>query len=334
MNTTEKLRNDIIIEMNNHLSKEQMQILDNTLIKLFRDITVTHNETLPATVDNTNDYIIKLFKARKAVRLSKNTVNAYLETIKELITYTDKPLLKITQMDVESYLNEKFRMGNTGCSVNNRCRNISAFFSWMQKMKLVTENPCLAIEPFPTEEKPIQVLEVLDIEKIRNSCTTVRQRAIVEILRCTALRRGEIPGIRISDIDFRTGAINIYAPKTRKRRVVFLDEVALFYLNKYLKKRNYKDPDEPLFVYRNGRPFNERDVYDCIHYIAKKIKMDKLHPHIFRSTCATNICRRGGSEEDAGNYLGHAPSKVTKRFYIRKSADDTLEIFNKYVKAI
>ncbi len=131
-----------------------------------------------------------------------------------------------------------------------------------------------------------------------------------------------------------TGKITVYGRKTRKYRTVLLDDMALKYLNIYLESRDNPDPDEQLFALKPDRKLIARDIYDTSHYLAQKTQIKKLHPHVFRSTCAANVCKRGGSEEMAGIYLGHTPRTVTGKHYTYRFEQFTEDIFNKYVKAV
>ena len=82
-------------------------------------------------------------------------------------------------------------------------------------------------------------------------------------------------------------------------------------------------------------PLSKDGVYYAVKTIAKRSELAKnVYPHILRKSTATNIIRRGGSDELAGEYLGHTPSSVTGRHYTYKGADHIVEIFNKYVRAI
>lgn len=57
-----------------------------------------------------------------------------------------------------------------------------------------------------------------------------------------------------------------------------------------------------------------------------------LDEYLFRKTTATQIILRGGSDEIAGEYLGHAPNSVTSKHYTFKGPEHIREIFNKYVR--
>ena len=55
---------------------------------------------------------------------------------------------------------------------------------------------------------------------------------------------------------------------------------------------------------------------------------------LYRKTTATQIVRRGGSDEIAGEYLGHAPKNVTGKHYTFKGTEHVEQIFHNYVEAV
>lgn len=339
MNTKEKLKNDILVGMRMYLEPAIMAILEAVIVKAVQNVEMTEIETLPAAVDDTNRYIIELFMARKATKLKKSTVEAYMHTIREFVALVNKPLNKVSECDVECYLYRKKQLNNNNTSLNNLRRNLSAFFTWMRKVKIIGDNPCDGVEPFKQVEKPIDYLEPTDVEKIKQGCKYKRDRAILEFMRCTAMRRGEVPQVRINDIDFSTGKIVIYGHKASRYRTVLLDRLAMHFINEYLKERGVtQQSTEPLFTHLRGdktKVLEAEGVYAAIKTIAGRSKIDRrVYPHIFRKTTATNICKRGGSEDAAGEYLGHAPKNVTGKHYIGKTDRYVEQIFHNYVEAV
>ncbi len=338
MNAKERVRNDILVGMGMHLEACTMQILDAIIIRAIQNVEMIETTTLPATLDDTNRYIMQLFDTKKAPRLSPKTVDFYKSTIDEFMALVNRPLNKITESDVEYYLQTK-RSGNTNASLNNLRRNLSAFFTWMRKEKIIGENPCDGIEPYTIVEKPIDHMEATDMEKLKKGCVYTRDRALIEFMRSTAMRRGEVPLVKVCDIDFRNGKLVIFGEKTQKYRTVFLDNVAMYYIQEYLKDRGVTESSkEPLFTHLRGDKTKVLDVdgvYVSIKDIARRAGMDRsVYPHLFRKTTATNICRRGGSEDAAGEYLGHAPRNITGKHYTYKGDRYVEQIFRSYVEAV
>ena len=182
-------------------------------------------------------------------------------------------------------------------------------------------------------------MEATDWELLKKGCWDARSRALMEFMRCTAMRRGEIPQVKISDIDFATGKIVVYGHKTNRYRTVFLDKVAIFYIRQYMSERNVTETSElPLFTHLKGditRTLEDRGIYAVIKLIAQRAGIEKrIYPHLFRKTTATNIVKRGGSIDAAGEYLGHAPRNVTGKHYTYMSPQYTEKIFHEYVEAV
>lgn len=262
-----------------------------------------------------------------------------MQTVKEFLLFIEKPLNKVTEFDVEKYLNNKSRRGNSAVSVNNARRNLSSFFKWMKKIKLIAENPCDAIEPLQEIRKPIDHMEAVDWDLLKKGCKYKRDRALIEFLRCTAMRVGEVPAVNICDIDFRQGKLLIFGHKGQKYRTVLLDNVALTYIREYLDERKVSENSrEPLFTWVRGyigTRLNQEGIYASVKAIAKRSGIDRnIYPHLFRKTTATNICKRGGTEEQAGEYLGHAKKGVTGQHYIYKGDANIEKIFKDFVAAV
>lgn len=339
MNAKEKIRNDILVSLRLHLNREQMSILDEVIVRVLQDVEVVELETLPATADNTNQYIYDLFMARKAPNLSDKTVECYMQTVKEFLLIIEKPLNKVTEFDIEKFMNIKRKRGNSPVTINNARRNLSSFFKWMRKVKLISENPCDYVDPLQEIKKPIDHMEAVHWDILKNGCKYKRDRALIEFLRCTAMRVGEVPDVNICDIDFRQGKLLIYGHKGKKYRTVLLDDVAIKYIKDYLDERRVSETSrEPLFTWVKGyvgTRLSQEGIYSAVKAIAKRSGIDKnIYPHLFRKTTATNICRRGGTEEQAGEYLGHAPKGVTGNHYTYKGDESVEKIFKDFVSAV
>lgn len=338
MELKDRVRNDIMMKMQYHLDPVTMDILGNVLLQVLSGVEIIEVETLPATVDDTNSYILELFKMKKAPKLSQKTVDYYLNTIQRLICAVNKPLTKMTSMDIEMFLNS-LRPDNNTVSLNNIRRNISAFFTWMRKSHIVVENPCDSVEPYKEVQKPIDHMEPEEFEQLKSGCKHKRDRALLEFMRSTAMRVGEVVNVKVCDIDWRTGQINIYGEKTRTYRPVCLDSVALKYISDYVLSRGISlNSREALFTsVKNGQheALTREGIRSAIIGIKNRAAVSRrVYPHLFRKTTASNIIKRGGSVHDAGEYLGHKDRSTAGQHYAFISADHTIEIFNKYVAAV
>lgn len=337
MTKKEEVKNNVLMTMRLYLNPIHMDILTSVIIKEFSGIDIVEMETLPATQDDINEYIIKLYQEKRRNKISEETMTYYIATIRSLIELVNKPLLKMDENDIEYYLRTKRQQGNCNVSVNNQRRNLCAFFGWMHKQRIISCNPVDTVEPFPVTEKPIEYMTSEDMSYLRDACRNTRDRALIEFLRATAMRSGEIPLVKISDIDWANGKINIYGHKNNKYRMVMLDKVALQYIADYINERSLPmNSKEYLFTRAKGdksKPLTNDGIRYVVKQIARHSNVERnIYPHLFRKGTATMIVKRGGSDEMAGEYLGHTPRTVTGRHYAAKGADRIEEIFNKYVR--
>ena len=218
----EIVRDSVLTTMRPYLNAVTMDILNQAIVNAMAHVDVVETETLPATSENTNDYILNVYMTKKVQKLSRQTAKYYLETIRHFIQFTNKSLLDINDMDVELYLQwyhaTGFRgAGNIASTVNNERRNLSAFFTWMRKQKMINENPVDGVEPFAEIEKPIEFLADWEMEALRDACRTevngvtnfkeyrehLRDRAVLEFFRSTAIRVSECVPINRQDIDWQ-----------------------------------------------------------------------------------------------------------------------------------
>lgn len=330
MKTASNIIDNILMEMQPHLSAEQLGILKNVLVKEMQGVEVIEEKNEVATIDDSNEHILNLYRMKKGTRLSEKTMEFYFYTIKRLLAAIPKKLTDITTNDIEAYL-YMIRRDNSEISCNNQLRNLSAVFSWMRKQHIITENPCEAVEKFKQVQKPIDHMESDDWETLKEGCTTKRDRALLEFMRCTGLRREEVTSINVKDIG-QNGEVFVYGEKTKTYRYAYLDKVAIKFVGDYLKERDAK-ANEPLFKTQRGNTRLTGDgIYTALKTIAKRSGIDRnIYPHLIRKTAATNIIRRGGSVGDAGLYLGHKDNTVTGKHYAYQGEEMSKRVFEKYV---
>lgn len=330
--TREELRDRIIVRMAQNLNKNQVAMLHTVLNEELMQVEITELQTELATKDNTNEYLMNMFFTFKSQKLSEKTLKIYKFSIEKFAQSINKTFLEVTSMDVEFFLAQMAK-SNGETSLNNYRRNLSAFYSWLVKKHIVTFNPCLEVEPYKEIKKPIDHLEATQFEKLKTGCETKRDRAMIEFLRCTALRVEEAIPLKVCDVNFAKGNISVYGEKTKTFRTVFLDDVAMFYLSEYIQDKNLKMDDYLFKSERKDKGLTISGFENAITQIGKRSGVH-AYVHLFRKTCATNIIRRGGSIADSGIYLGHKDSTVTGKHYTYIDDSKRKQIFDSYVAAV
>ena len=289
MTKKEAFRNEILLKMKYQLNKNELAMLEEALSDSLYQVEIVDAVTLPATVTDSNDYILGLYELKRSLVLKESTMKGYMGAARDLIRYVNKPLVTMDREDIEYYLRCKKKEGNTGTSLNNKRRKILALFRWMKKQHFTAYNPVEEVEQFKEIQRPVEHLLAEEMEQLKEGCTDRRERAMLEFMRSTACRKGEIPYIKINDVNWGTGAILIYGEKTETWRNVYLDGVAMKYLKEYITidREQSLDSTEPLFADRKSTRLHSSHVSSsyAVFCLKKKTLTFKLlnlitHPRL------------------------------------------------------
>jgi len=204
-----------------------------------------------------------------------------------------------------------------------RLVTIQGFFKWLCRKYYITANPAADLE-LPKVEKrlPRQVLTAHEAEQILNQpdlATPIgqRDRAVLEILYSTGMRRKELTGLRLYDFDLERGTVMIREGKGKKDRLLPLGARAAAWLNKYLEEARSKlvvEPDErEVFLCVSGRGLTLGVLGNLVHHYVKASGVGKAGScHLFRHAMATLMLENGADLRYVQQMLGHARLNTTE----------------------
>jgi len=136
----------------------------------------------------------------------------------------------------------------------------------------------------------------------------------------SGVRASEFCAFRVSDFDPKRGKLEIRhgtggGAKGGKGRAVYLGKTARNALWRYLAQRDDgEEPNAPLFVVREGRPFNPSSLRHIIKSIAARADVKDAHPHRFRHTGAITYLRSGGDVFTLQSLLGHGSLEMVRHY--------------------
>lgn len=200
---------------------------------------------------------------------------------------------------------------------------LRAFFKWLVRARAILYNPAAELMmPKVTPRLSRYVLTVADIEAIINATevTTllgVRDRAILEVLYSSAIRRSELMNLRIYDVDTRRGSVFVKSGKGDKDRLVPLGDRACAWVDKYLldvrPALTTGGGQETLFLTQYGDKFDDYTIGELAkRYIAKAGIAVKGACHLFRHACATHMLENGADTRYIQAMLGHSQLSTTQ----------------------
>jgi site-specific recombinase XerD len=144
-----------------------------------------------------------------------------------------------------------------------------------------------------------------------------RDYLMIALLYVTGMRREELAGIELPDIDDRQGMIRVIG-KGNKERIVPLGDVTLADLKAYLKRREEfgdakNSGSAALFLNRDGEKLSVRSVNRLVKNFGKGEGMD-FTPHTLRHSFATHLLENGADLLLIKEILGHASLSTTQKY--------------------
>ena len=130
----------------------------------------------------------------------------------------------------------------------------------------------------------------VDIEKLKESCRTVRDKAIVCFLLSTGCRISEVTQLNRQDVNLSRMECKVLG-KGNKERIVYMDSVATMVLKRYLSKRT--DHYNALFIGKGPSRMTPGGIRNMLVTLGQDSGVANVHPHRFRRTLATNLINRG-----------------------------------------
>lgn len=191
---------------------------------------------------------------------------------------------------------------------------IRTFFKWMARHHHILYNPAGELEMPRGEKRLPTVLTIENVETIINQTNVndplgLRDRAILETLYSTGMRRSELTSLRVYDLELDKGIVAIRQGKGRKDRFVPIGSRAMAWIDKYLlevRPKLVQEPDDgTLFLTVDGASLGAH-LSDLAHSYVKKANTGKQGScHLFRHACATHMLEAGASLRIIQAILGH-----------------------------
>lgn len=220
---------------------------------------------------------------------------------------------------------------------HTRLSVVRRFFAWLAKERYLVSDPASALElPKKPIRLPTATFSLEEVEQILalpdvGTALGLRDRAILETLYSTGIRRSELAGLDIDDLDRARGWLAVRQGKGGKDRVVPIGERALVWVVRYLDRARAElalvSDERALFLTASGTRF----APEALGFRVKKLlERSGVRPrpgacHLFRHTCATLMLEGGADVRFLQEMLGHAKLDTTQ-IYTRVSIQKLKEI--------
>ena len=230
-------------------------------------------------------------------------------------------------------------------TVENYFSAMSALYDYLTFEELLQVNPVI---PFrkrflrsykdDSDDPERKLLTVEEMSMLVNSILDPRDKAIAVLFAKTGIRRGELLGLDVNDINWIEYSITLKPTPKRSNRVVFFDDECAIVLRRWLKVREKLNPrTNALFVsYQSLNRLDRNGLYTAIvkyagrlgfHDLRSKRLEDHFGPHCFRHWFTTWLRRngmprefvkelRGDRRKEAMDIYDHIDREELKRAYL------------------
>ena len=206
---------------------------------------------------------------------------------------------------------------------------VRAFFKWAARDNRILYNPASELElPRIERRLPKHVLSIEEVEAVLaqpdlTEPTGLRDRAMLEVLYSTGIRRAELAHLELFDLDAERHTLLVRQGKGKKDRMVPIGERAITWIDRYLADARPKlagAPDDGvLFLTVDGTGFTPGRLTQLARRHVNAAKLGKSGAcHLFRHTMATLMLEGGADIRYIQAILGHVRLETTE-IYTRVS---------------
>lgn len=233
-----------------------------------------------------------------------------------------KPILESYQRHLWRYRKSNGKPLAVGTQIG-RLAAVRGYFSWLCRQGYLTANPAADLE-MPREERrlPQDTLSVAQVEAIINTPDIgdplgVRDRAILELLYSTGIRRTEAARLELQDLNAERRTLAVRRGKGNKDRFVPMGERALRWCEAYLNNvRPVLEVDlaeRALFLTGYGKAFSPGSLGNLVRKTIERSGIGRSGScHLLRHSCATHMHERGADIRVIQQLLGHAKLETTQ----------------------
>jgi integrase/recombinase XerD len=200
---------------------------------------------------------------------------------------------------------------------------VRAFFKWCARQNHLLYNPASELElPRLEHRLPKHVLTIMEVEQVMaqpdaSEPMGLRDRAILETFYSTGMRRSELMGLAVFDLDRERGTVMIRQGKGKKDRMIPIGERALRWIDRYQSEVRPElvigRGNATLFLTQAGEAFTPDRLTQLVREYVEAANTGKSGScHLLRHTMATLMLENGADIRYIQAMLGHAELSTTQ----------------------
>ena len=315
----QKLITAVVQDMLPYLNNAQTEKLQEVLLHILWDYDISPSDG--KTEEQEQDLLALFLAAKRIEGCSEKSLKYYQATIQAMLDGIGKPIKEIVTEDIRQYLtNYQQERHSSRVTIDNIRRILSSFFSWLEDEDYILKSPVRRIHKVKTASNIKETYSDEALELMRDSCSEMRDLAMIDLLASTGMRVGEMVLLNRDDVDFSERECVVFG-KGDKERMVYFDARTKLHLQAYLDSRS---DDNPALIVSLKSPFTRLSiggVESRLRELGRHLGVPKVHPHKFRRTLATMAIDKGMPIEQLQQLLGHKRIDTTLQYAMVKQSN-------------
>ena len=272
----------------------------------------------------------------EAANKAPRTIDTYMLAIDQLAGHLEAHgmptmLEHVAREHVENYLVGLFAKGCVATTVSIRFRALQQFFKWAEAEGEIRSNPTAKMDRPKVPEDPPPILRPEQLAALIRACEGKefkdrRDMAIIRLFVDTGMRRSELTGLKVADVDLRYRVATVLGKGRRHRDCAFGNRAAQA-LDRYLRARaNHPMAwEEALWIGQDGA-MTDSGVAQAVRRRARQAGIDeRVNLHRFRHSFAHTWLLEGGQGEDLMMLAGWRSRSMLGRYGASAAAERAIE---------
>lgn len=275
-------------------------------------------------------------------RFSAHTVVAYENDLAQFTTFIQEihsltSVAEVRHSHIRSWVIDLMQKGLKPRSLRRKLSTLKTYFRFLLKQGDLTQNPMLKVvipkigKRLPMYLQASEMNQLLDQVEWGNDYADQRDHLLLSLLYHTGMRRSELIGLKLKDIDLNSRVLKVLGKGNKERLLPFGKELAQ-QLHQYLDLRqiNFPNPTtSQLLLTDKGAPLYPKMVYNIVHrYLSTVSTIEQRSPHVLRHTFATHLADNGADLNAIKELLGHANLAATQ-IYTHNSIEKLRQVYQK-----
>ncbi len=257
---------------------------------------------------------------------SAHTVRAYLGDLEEFAQYCVEAhgaqgLEDLPYSLIRSWVISLMEAGLSGRTINRKTAALKSYYKYLVRIGRIQTSPLAGHRPIKSARKVEVPFSEDEMRRLlsewpeADTYEDLRDQLIVELLYTTGMRRAELIGLTLSDLDLGRGTLKVLGKRNKERILPLLKGMAPR-IERYLEARAAEFPQaapDHFFLTGSGNKVYDTLVYRIINkYLSKVSAKTKKSPHILRHTFATHLLNQGADMNSVKELLGHTSLASTQ----------------------